>query len=263
MRLPFRIAARLFTTVGFDVTSAWPYVLFSRKTDSELRERALEQFLYRMALAKLLKDTAVNCVIDVGANLGQYASMLRELGYEGYIISFEPVRELYERLKILSSEDPKWKVYGYGLGSRNEVKSIHRTRFSSLSSFLTLNNYAREQFGNAQEVVATEAAEIRRLDSILKTFELPMSEPRFFLKLDTQGYDLEVFEGLGSEISKFLGLQVEVYAVPFYEKMPLMEEALRVYESNGFRSRGFFPICRDNKTSHVIDYDCLMIRAKD
>ena len=255
MRLPFRIAAKIFTAVGFDVTSAWPYVLFARKSEFALRERALEQLLFRTALAKLLKDTSINCVIDVGANLGQYARMLRELGYEGYIVSFEPVPELSEQLKTLSKADSKWLIYECGLGSTNEMKPFHRTRWSSLSSFLTLNDYAREQFGTAQEVISTETTEIRRLDSILKTIELPITEPRYFLKLDTQGYDLEVFAGLGDEIKKFWGLQAEVYAVPFYEKMPLMGEALRVYESSGFLSQAsslFAGITRRHMSSTTI-----------
>lgn len=261
MLLPYRIAARILNTLGIEVVSAWPYTLLCRQTDTTLREASLEQFLYRNALAKLLKETHVNCVFDVGANLGQYASLLRELGYKGYIISFEPVRELYERLNDLSGADPKWQIYQCGLGRNEGVQSIHQTTLSVLSSFLTPNNYAREHFRGAQEVIAAESVEIRRLDSILKTIDVPVNEPRFFLKLDTQGYDLEAFAGLGSEGNKFVGLQSEVSAVPLYEKMPHMTEAIRLYEASGFRSLGFFPISRDNKTSHVIEYDCLMIRA--
>src|SRR4026209_949390 len=39
----------------------------------------------------LFERLAIDCVIDVGANRGQYGRLLRtEVGYRGYIASFEP-----------------------------------------------------------------------------------------------------------------------------------------------------------------------------
>jgi hypothetical protein len=41
-------------------------------------------------LKQVLDKGEVNCVLDVGANRGQFASILRKIGYGGQIISFEP-----------------------------------------------------------------------------------------------------------------------------------------------------------------------------
>ena len=53
----------------------------------------------RRCVAKLLKEEQVNLVVDVGANLGQFAGWIREIGYRGRIISFEPLAEAHQKAR--------------------------------------------------------------------------------------------------------------------------------------------------------------------
>src|SRR4030095_12017516 len=85
--------------------------------------------------------------------------------------------------------------------------------------------------------------------------------PRCFLKMDTQGYDLEVFAGLGRWIEHVVGLQSEVAAIPLYTGMPRMAEAIARYEAAGFELTGLFPLSRDEPTGRVIEFDCVMVHA--
>ena len=61
-------------------------------------------------MGSMLKAHEVNLVFDIGANAGQFAQSLRELGYRGRIVSFEPQSEAREQLERAASVDPLWEV---------------------------------------------------------------------------------------------------------------------------------------------------------
>jgi len=225
------------------------------------RSGELERFLCQRHLGHLLQQFGVNCVLDVGANTGQYARSLRLMGYRGHIVSFEPVGELYEKLLSLSAHDPKWSVHRFALGSKDATGVINITHAKVFSSLLKPNAASRQHFGDGGEVTETEEIEVRRLENVLDESIEHVPDPRIFLKMDTQGYDLEVFAGLGEHAERLVGLQSEVSLIPIYEGMPRMMDAIARYESKGFEIAGFFPVSKDRATSRVIEYDCIMVRA--
>jgi hypothetical protein len=102
---------------------------------------------------------------------------------------------------------------------------------------------------------------VRRLDHLLDEALAGLSGPRPFLKMDTQGFDVEVFRGLGDRTREFVGLQSEVALMQLYEGMPRLPEALAVYESAGFEISGMYPVNRENRSGRVLEFDCLMVRA--
>ena len=84
---------------------------------------------------------------------------------------------------------------------------------------------------------------------------------KLLVKMDTQGYDLEVFDGLGHWAEHVVGLQSEVAAITLYTGMPRMAEAIAHYEASGFELTGLFPLSRDEATGRVIEFDCVMVRS--
>ena len=69
-------------------------------------------------LQRLFAKYEIDSVLDVGANRGQYRDFLRnEVGFTGMIISFEPVRHVFEQLERRTQEDPSWKAINMALGS--------------------------------------------------------------------------------------------------------------------------------------------------
>jgi hypothetical protein len=103
--------------------------------------------------------------------------------------------------------------------------------------------------------------EVRRLDGMLDELFTGLKRPRPFLKLDTQGFDLDVFAGVGGRIREFVGLQSEVALMEIYKGMPRMPEALAAYEEAGFEIAALYPVSRQTKTARVLEYDCVMVRA--
>lgn len=255
------IVKRLTEKLGLMVAGSKRAFLVARRDDrTPLPWRSISFTLIRLHLSHLFRIYRVNCVLDVGANEGQYALDLRQSGFTGHIFSFEPIEELYAGLKKLSEDDPKWMVFPYALGSTNGEEQINVLEASSFSSLLKTNEYAHERFGPKVTVRETREVQVKRLDSILEEILENIPKPRIYLKMDTQGYDLEVFEGVGEAIEYFVGLQSEISFLAIYDEMPDLSKTLAAYESKGFEVTGFFPVSFDKASLSLIEVDCVMMR---
>lgn len=62
-------------------------------------------------LLKALNRFDVDLVLDVGANVGQFASELRSVGYKGNLVSFEPLSAAHNTLTVAARRDSMWQVH--------------------------------------------------------------------------------------------------------------------------------------------------------
>jgi FkbM family methyltransferase len=226
-----------------------------------LLQRRLSEYLVREQVAWVLRATRVNCVLDVGANVGQYAQALRAAGYRGRIVSFEPVAGALAALRRAAAADPEWHVMPYALGSRDGTAEIHADP-KTLSSLLPASEFGRE-WSSRLGGPATETIEVRRLDSVLGEVTAGLRPVRAFLKLDTQGFDLEAFRGASGVLDSVVAMQSEVALVPLYDGMPRLPEQLAAYEAEGFEAAGMFQVSRDLPTLRVIEFDLVMVRPAE
>lgn len=192
--------------------------------------KAPEALIDRVAelthLKELLNILDINCVLDVGANCGQFAHELRAIGYKGRIISFEPIIQEYSALSLSFNKDPGWSGHQIALGSENTVSQINIPDETVMSSFLA----SVEEGVNSKK----QEVHIQRLDHIFETITKDIDTPRVFLKMDTQGYDLEVFRGAENCLEYIHGIQSELSVQPLYKDMPHYNEALEIYEKAGY-----------------------------
>lgn len=210
-------------------------------------------------LASLLAILDINCVLDVGANHGQYAAMLRRIGYRGRIISFEPILENFKILRDRFKDDNEWIGYQCALGAETTEQDIQITKFTVFSSFFSPNKYATDQFGDSSSVVAQERVAIKRLDDLADELTQGIATPRIFLKTDTQGYDLQVLAGANHSLEKIAGLQMELSIIPIYDSAPSYQDALHVIEQAGFTITGLYVVNRDSML-RAIELDCVCTR---
>jgi FkbM family methyltransferase len=221
--------------------------------------RALEAHLLAAHIAGVLDLYGVTCVLDVGANRGQYGLMLRRAGYEGHIVSFEPVRDTFEELRRTAAPDPRWSVHRCALGREDGAISM-RVVEGTMSSVLPATRFGAGRYAQLREAVAEEVP-LRRLDGMLDAVLAHVPVPRPYLKLDTQGYDLEAFAGLGARASEVVALQSELSLLAVYRGMPTIHEALGTYTAAGFEVSGLFPVSRQRRTARAVEVDCVMVRA--
>ena len=211
--------------------------------------------LLRVAELIDLRDTLsrlqVDLVLDVGANIGQFGCDLRGIGYNSWIVSFEPSPKEFRQLSsLVAQRDDKWLAVEMALSSREGDAELNIAGDSSNNSFFQLHG----------EVSPTVTVQTRRLDTQFDDLIFKTKASRVFLKMDTQGFDLEVFRGAGEHIRRVVGLMSEVSVRPLYPGMPHYIDSLREYEAAGFALHSLYPV---SVTSHgsVIEYNCVMLRS--
>lgn len=209
-------------------------------------------------LQNILKQYEIDLVLDVGANQGQYGQMLRKLGYKGEIISFEPVKSAYEKLKESTKKDNLWKVFKLGLSDQKGAAQINVFGSSVFSSLLKPNEFGQNSFKKMERSVAEEI-DLDTLDNFLNANHI--KNKRIFLKMDTQGHDLNVFLGTKNSIANIVGVQSEISFQPIYENMPNYHESLKEYEKAGFMVTGLYSVSRSSSGA-IIEMDCVMLNNK-
>jgi FkbM family methyltransferase len=214
----------------------------------------------RIQIERLIRAFRVDLIVDVGANRGQFASSLRAF-YSGAILSFEPVSGVFDELSRAAASDPDWHVHKLALGDQDAEMTIHVPTQTEFSSLLAANDYSAARFGTGTVPTKEEVVTVRRLDGVLEDLAGVVTGEHIFLKLDTQGYDPNVFRGLGSRVEDVVALQAEMSLIPIYEGMPHWTESIALYEAAGFGVVGLYPITQDH--GRVIEYDCLLQRSSD
>jgi FkbM family methyltransferase len=220
---------------------------------------------YRAAafLGRLLEYLQIDCVIDVGANAGQYRKFLRdEVGFDGLIASFEPIPDLAEKLRRDSKADPQWIVDGCALGSSTGTMTFNVMAGSEFSSFLSPIEDQTASFGGANKVEQTVEVEVKVLDDVIPKLRTERGVRNIYLKLDTQGFDLEVLKGADQSLASVSGLQSEMSVRPIYANMPKYSDVISYLDQRGFVMSGMFP----NNAGHfplLIEFDCYMFRPQE
>ena len=211
-------------------------------------------------LRKIFSFYRIDAVIDVGANEGQYRDFLRlEVGFDGRIDSFEPLPGLAEHLiQRAAREDAKWTIHACALGAEVGAMSINIMRGSVLNSFHKPVVTGKASLDAKNIVIGTMTVPVSTLDSEFSGGDLG----RTYLKLDTQGFDLEVLRGGTQAVSHIPALQTEVSFQPLYEQMPDYRTSITAFESHGFSVADFFLVSADNM-HRAMEFDCVMVRPKD
>ena len=210
-------------------------------------------------LFNLIDQYTIDVVIDVGANHGQFGNLLRSIGYQGQILSFEPTKKSFEILSQASSADARWKIYPLGLADKKMTKKINVFASSDFNSLLQPSDMGKTSFKSKLKKLRTESINIETLNSVLTQHAL--MDKRIFLKMDTQGYDLHVFKGASKYYSNISCLLTEISFQPIYQKMSDYHEAIAFYEKKGFSVSDLYPVSRQ-KDSSIIEMDCFMINTQ-
>ena len=202
----------------------------------------------------IMRAHAVDLVLDVGANVGQYGGELRRSGYLGHIVSFEPLTSAFGKLSARVAADAAWDCVHVALGEIAGETVIHVAGNSYSSSLLPMTDLHR-RIAPESAYVADETVAMETLDFAAAPFL--DGERRSLLKLDVQGYELAVLRGASETLKSVVVVEVEMSTRALYEGQPLWHEVVQFLAAAGFQLAVAHELIVDPDSGELLQLDGL------
>ena len=210
------------------------------------------------ALAAMLKHSGVDLILDIGANIGQYAKERFATGYTGRIVSFEPLSGPRAILFREAAGYSNWDVAEHcALGDHDGSVTLHIAEDSEASSVLKATKSHLQYSSHAAEI-GTEVVAMARLDRVAQPFLSNSRAP--FLKIDVQGFEEQVLQGATMILPKLVGLQIELSLVAMYDGQKIFPEMLSMLNGMGFTLHRMIPAWIEQKTGRWLQADGIFFR---
>jgi FkbM family methyltransferase len=235
-------AQRLIRTLGYDVRK------FRPEHDP----------FRRLQLA--LQRHQVEVVLDVGANQGQFAGLIREAGYRERIISFEPLSDAHTKLVAAAERDPLWTVAPRSAVAATQcVAEINNIAANSQSSSI-LNMLERHVAAAPESAyVGQETVTLTTLDRVLDG-EANLADTAIALKIDTQGNEAEVLAGLHKWSDSVKVIVTEMSLAALYQGEIKCVDLYRMIEDRGYHCISIDSVFTDPHTYEVLQVDAIFER---
>lgn len=210
--------------------------------------------------ARWLRYADIRTVIDVGAHTGEFASGIRGVLGDCTVHSFEPQQDAFEALARRMAGSANVHVYHTALGSTPGTATFHRNAFTKASSLLPISHLHRQAFGWTDAGAPIEVP-VDTLDNALDN-ALDRTGGGVLLKLDVQGFELEVLRGATRTLSAIDHVLVETsVGGTLYEGEATFDDVYRLLTDSGFRFAGIWDQMRDPRNDSPLQVDALFSRT--
>lgn len=201
-----------------------------------------------------IKSYNIKTIIDIGANEGQFTSKMLSILPNAQIHCFEPLLDVFQKLKLNFAEYDNVTVYNFGLGESNEETEIFNNEFSPSSSLLEMMNLHKDNFDFAVKV-ETKNVSIRRLNDC---FDIKIKRP-LLIKIDVQGYEMYVLRGGDRVIEQADIIIIEASIYQLYKDQPLFDNIYSYLIDRGFRYAGNFEQVLSPLDNKILQVDAIFI----
>ena len=238
--MPSKLLKLALRPFGYTISEHQPYL--------DLRQRLL----------RIIEAQGISLMLDVGANRGQFAKGLFKSGYGGKIVSFEPLSDAHAQLLAAAAGNPNWRIFRRcAVGAHEGRAKINIAGNSQSSSLLPmLDRHIRALLSSSY--IGVEDTEIVALDHVLST-DLPGEFP-VGVKIDVQGYEAQVLQGLRAERPRVGLIYTELSLTPLYQGEAKFISIVEGLLSDGFRCVSLTPNFVDPATYEVLDVNALFVR---
>jgi FkbM family methyltransferase len=212
---------------------------------------------YNMVTRLINQGVRPRTVLDVGANVGQFAVASAKLFPNVLVHAFEPDSYSVERLQNNTSSLEGIKIYPLALGDYEGEATLRVNSDSQQSSLLPLAQARRDAFPGAREL-ETAKVEVSTLDRIFADIEL---QPPVLLKVDTQGYEAQTIAGSVATLKRVDYVVLETSFEPTYKGQLPFVDVVQMMEEFGFHFERSVSWNAVPRTGHIFEIDVLFSRA--
>jgi len=206
---------------------------------------------------RILEENRISLALDVGAHFGEFGLGLRTSGYRGRLVSFEPIAESFLKLRENAASDDKWDCYQVALGEADGSAEMHVAGISQSSSILPMLD--RHVIAAPESAyVRSELITVTSLDHLRP--ELTGCDDEIYLKMDVQGYEMQVLRGAANTMSQVRVVETEMSLVPLYGGQVLIREMIDYLTSAGFDLVSCEREFVDPRSAHVLQVDGIFVR---
>lgn len=206
---------------------------------------------------RLLTAAGTTLILDVGANEGQYAAALRNEGYPGRIVSFEPLPTAFPALAARAAADPRWECRQVALGERDGETTLYEAANSLSSSLLPMLDRHRTAAPHAR-VVREHRVRVTTIDRVAPEVATPADV--IFLKADVQGGERQVLAGAAATLPRVALAELELSLVPLYDGAPSYLDVIEAMTAEGFRIVWLERAMIDRERDELLQVDALFRR---
>jgi len=208
---------------------------------------------------QLLEFHLIDVIIDVGANVGQYGRELRDLGFKGRIVSFEPLPVAFAELARRAGRDAAWQAFQLAIGDHDGQATMHVAANSVSSSLLGMLPAHLEAAPYSRFVGDIQVEMVTLNEAIDRHVR---ADERLFVKVDAQGYESRILAGAIERLNRIQGLQLELSIVPLYEGSATLGTLIGEAERLGFTLMSIEPGFSDQRSGRLLQADGLFFRAQ-
>lgn len=209
-------------------------------------------------MARLLAHHDIDLVLDVGANTGGYALSLRDAGFHGDILSFEPLEQAYAELTQAAATDARWYIAPRMAMGAEDGEIVINVAGNSVSSSVLPMHDAHAQAAPLSRYVGSQRVPLSRLDSV--SHAVLTADRKTLLKIDTQGYEMPVLLGATALLPHIRGIQLELSVIPLYEGQTLYRETIDWLAGQGFELWNLIPGFLDESNGRLLQFDGIFFR---
>tara|TARA_B100000886_G_scaffold333739_1_gene288259 strand:+ start:1428 stop:2144 length:717 start_codon:yes stop_codon:yes gene_type:complete len=183
----------------------------------------LDKFFHQKRIIKTLKKEVsnLNNFIDVGAYKGTYTDLILDNYKPKKILMFEPQEEIFKYLKMKYNDNKDIFLFNKALSNKDKSAQFNFNKHNLTSSLSNLdpgNSYLKlkaKLFGTTSEgmIIDIKTIQTTTLFSILEKENIEIID---FLKIDTEGHELEVLQGMREKINKVKCILVEFHLDEIY-----------------------------------------------